>query len=70
MPGRWGGGYSWKFLVWLGDLAFGLKAEILPSLLRLERKQKHFQKSISNWHMSLSFLLIWNWSDKYFDTLP
>ena len=27
-------------------------------------------KSISNSHISLSFLLIWNWNDKYVHTLP
>ena len=38
------------------------------SLLRLERKQKNIQ-AISNSHISLSFLLIWNWNDKYVHTL-
>ena len=38
------------------------------SLLRLERKQKNIQ-SISNSHISLSFLLIWNWNDKYVHSL-
>ena len=36
------------------------------SLLRLERKQKN---SSSNSHISRSFLLIWNWKDKYVHTL-
>ena len=45
-------------------------AEIMSSLLRLERKQKKFFKSISNSHISLSFLLVWNWSDKYVHTVP
>ena len=40
------------------------------SLLRLERKQKKYFKSISNSHISLSFLLVWNWNDKYVHTLP
>ena len=40
------------------------------SLLRLERKQKKHFKSISNSHISLSFLLVWNWNDKYVHTLP
>ena len=30
---------------------------------------KIFFKSISNSHISLSFLLIWNWNDKYVHTL-
>ena len=30
---------------------------------------KKFFKSISNSHISLSFLLIWNWNDKYVHTL-
>ena len=38
------------------------------SLFRLERKQKNIQ-AISNSHISLSFLLIWNWNDKYVHTL-
>ena len=38
------------------------------SLLRLERKQKNYS-SISNSHISLSFLLIWNWNDRYVHTL-
>ena len=37
----------------------GLLAEIMLSLLRLERKQKKFFKPISNSHISLSFLPIW-----------
>ena len=40
------------------------------SLRRLERKQKKIFKSISNSDNSLSFLLIWNWNDKYLHTLP
>ena len=34
--------------------------EIMSSLLRLEGNNKDFLKSISNSHVSLSFLLIWN----------
>ena len=33
---------------------------VLP---RLEGKQKKFLKFVSNAHISLSFLLIWNWND-------
>ena len=40
------------------------------SLFRLERKQKKYFKSISNSHISLSFLLVRNWNDKYVHTLP
>ena len=41
------------------------------SLLRLERKQKKLFKFVSNSHVSLSFLLIWNWNDtlKYIYTV-
>ena len=42
----------------------------MSPLLRLERKQKKFFKPISNSHISLSFLLIWNWNDKYVHILP
>ena len=38
-------------------------------LPRLERKNKKIIQSISNLHISLSFLLIWNWNDKYVHTL-
>ena len=31
--------------------------------------KKDFLKAISNWHISLSLLLIWNWNNKYFRTL-
>ena len=41
----------------------GLKAEIMSSLLSLERKYSHI---FSNSHISLSFLLIWNWNDTTF----
>ena len=33
------------------------------TLLRLKCKQKKFLKFVSNSHISLSFLLIWNWDD-------
>ena len=36
----------------------------------LERQQKGFLKSISNSHIILSFLFIWNWNDKYVHALP
>ena len=44
------------------------------SLPRSDRKQQQQQqqqqiKSFSNSHISLSFLLIWNWNDKYVNTL-
>ena len=41
----------------LSDLA---EAEIMLLLLRLERQQKDFLKSIWNLHITLSFLFIWN----------
>ena len=37
-------------------------------ILRLEAKK--FLKFVSNSHISLSLLLIWNWNDKYVHTLP
>ena len=40
------------------------------SLLTLERKQTNSSNPFSNSHISLSFLLIWNWNDKYLHTLP
>ena len=47
----------------------GLSAEFMLSLRTgLERKQTNSSKR-SNSHISLSFLLIWNWNDKYFHTL-
>ena len=36
------------------------KTEIMLSLPRLKLQQKYFLKSISNSHITLSFLLIWN----------
>ena len=47
----------------------GLSAEFMLSLRTgLERKQTNSSKR-SNSHISLSFLLIWNWNDKYVHTL-
>ena len=44
--------------------------EIMSLLLRLDRQQKkEFWKSISNSHISLSFLLFWNRNNKYIHTL-
>ena len=40
-----------------------LQAEIMLSLLSQSANKKIF-KSISNSHISLSFLLIWNWNEK------
>ena len=37
------------------------KTEIMSSLLRLKPQQKEFLKFISNSHITLSFLWIWNW---------
>ena len=39
------------------------KTEITSSLLTLESQQKDFLKSISNSHISLPILFIWNWND-------
>ena len=47
----------------------GLKAEIMLSLLKLERKQKNYSNQFSNSHISLSFLLIWNLNGKYVHAL-
>ena len=45
--------------------------EIMSSLFRLElnSNKKHFLKSISTFHRSLLFLLIWNWDNKFAHTL-
>ena len=40
------------------------------SSLGLEHKLKKFFKPLSNSHVSLSFLLIWNWNDKYVSYTP
>ena len=37
---------------------------------RLERQQKDFLKLISNLHIALSFLFIWDLNDKYVHALP
>ena len=39
------------------------------SLLILERQQKDFLKSISNSHITLGSLFIWNGNDKFVHTL-
>ena len=44
--------------------------EIMSSLLRLNANKQDFLKSISNSHISLSLLFIWNWNDRYFHTFP
>ena len=68
------GGCFWEFLVGVcclviqPDPLFQTKKNVIfhtrfqtwPSLLRLERILKKYFKSISNSHISLSFLLIWN----------
>ena len=43
----------------------------MSSLFRLElnSNKKHFLKSISTFHRSLLFLLIWNWNNKFAHTL-
>ena len=42
-------------------------SEIMSSFLRWQRQQKRFLICII---ISLSFLYIWNWNDKYVHTLP
>ena len=60
------------FKVWppksipLSDLA---SVKLCHQLLRLERQHKDFLQSISNSHVNLFFLFIWNWNDKYVYTL-
>ena len=49
------------------DLAF--RQKLRYHYLDQSANKKFFQ-AISNSHISLSFLLIWNWKDKYFHTLP
>ena len=46
------------------------KTEIMSSLLRLKPPQKDFFNTISNSHITLSFLIIWNWNDEQTDTQP
>ena len=46
------------------------KTEIMSSLLRLKPQQKYFFKSVSYWHITVSFLFIWNWNDEHNDTQP
>ena len=41
---------------------------VISIYIRAQTKKSF--KSISNSHISLSFLLIWNWNDKYVHTLP
>ena len=50
----------------------GLIRQKLCHLTKLERKQKKFSEYILNSHISISFLFIWNWNDKYVHscTLP
>ena len=47
-----------------------MMTEIMLSLPRLERQLKDFSKYISKSHVTLSFLLNWNWNDEYIHTLP
>ena len=58
---------TWHFPHPFSDLAY---AEIMLTLLKLELQQKDFLKSISNCYspITLSFLFIYNWDDKYFHT--
>ena len=58
---------KWHFPHPFSDLAY---AEIMLTLLKLEHQQKDFSKSFSNCHspITLSFLFIYNWNDKYFHT--
>ena len=66
--GGGGGGYSEEFLVGLRQKkSFSTpvfrpftKTEITSSLLTLESQQEDFLKSISNSHIALPMLLIWN----------
>ena len=46
------------------------KTEIMSSSLTLKPQRKDFLKSISNSHITLSFLFIWNWNDEHIDTQP
>ena len=42
----------------------------MSSLLRLKRQQDDFFKSFWSLHITLSFLVIWSWNDKYVHTIP
>ena len=42
----------------------------MSSLLRLKRQQDDFFKSFWSLHITLSFLFIWSWNDKYVHTIP
>ena len=42
----------------------------MSSLLRLKRQQEHFFKSFWSLHITLSFLFIWSWNDKYVHRIP
>ena len=44
--------------------------KLSSSLLWLEGQQKNFLKVIYNLQITLSFLFIWNWNNKYIHTLP
>ena len=46
------------------------KTEIMSSLLRLKPPEKDFFNTISNSHITLSFLFMWNWNDEQTDTQP
>ena len=46
------------------------KTEIMSSLLRLKAPYKDVFKSISNSHITLCFLFIWNWNDEHTDSQP
>ena len=39
-------------------------------MLWVKLQQKDFLKSISNAHITLSFLFIWNWNDEHINTQP
>ena len=57
-----------RFQTWGGHKTQQHKREIMSSLLRLKPQQKEFLKSISNSHITLSFLWIWNWNDEHIGT--
>ena len=53
----------------ISDLTF--RQKLCYHYLDYSANKKKFFKSISNSHISLSFLLIWNWNDNFIDhTLP